>query len=375
VLGRKVVEGEQAVGVASDLGDGSWPLDAELAGERVDRPLGVGAVLGGEDLVQGSPGGLMDAGRERAEHISSLMHPAVLLAGVGEDRPQPSPQAQRAVTDHDHRRTHPAAAQIPQQLLPVLGGLPGALGDRDQFLDAIRTDPDDHQRAQPAVGQPQGEVDPVGPAVHVVDLRQVPLRERRMLGLPLLDQPPHRRGRQPGGRPEELGERGHEIAGGQPVQVQQRQDLGDLRTPAHPARQDRAGEPDPLAALWVGAPVVHPGPGDLHGAGTHRQGPRRGVPVAHHQPVTALVDLALVGGEISVDLGLQRMGEHPPGTLTRQLVQVQAQPGLLGQGVGDYTQHAAFLPRRRWPAGVLRSLHGWKVRRALMLGSIHKIQV
>src|SRR4029450_10926070 len=56
------------------------------------------------------------------------------------------------------------------------------------------------------------------------------------------------------------------------------------------------------------------------------------------------------GGQVGVDLGLQGGGQHPPGTLTGQAVQVGAQLRLCGL-VSDYTQHAASpsspaLPRR-----------------------------
>jgi hypothetical protein len=47
MLGRRVVEGQQAVGVVGDLGDGLGPLDAELGGERLHRPLAGGR----EDLA------------------------------------------------------------------------------------------------------------------------------------------------------------------------------------------------------------------------------------------------------------------------------------------------------------------------------------
>ena len=42
--------------------------------------------------------------------------------------------------------------------------------------------------------------------------------------------------------------------------------------------------------------------------------------VAHHQPAAVLV--ALVGelGDVGVDLGLQRLGQHPPGALADDLV-------------------------------------------------------
>jgi len=70
------------------------------------------------------------------------------------------------------------------------------------------------------------------------------------------------------------------------------------------------------------------------------------VAVADHQPPAVLVALGCIGGEIVVDLGLQRGGQHPPGALPHDRIELQAQlvRGLLGS---DYTQHAAFLPRRR----------------------------
>ena len=71
-----------------------------------------------------------------------------------------------------------------------------------------------------------------------------------------------------------------------------------------------------------------------------------GVAVAHHQPPAALIPLGGICDQIVVNLGLQGGGQHPPGALAHDRIQVQTQltRGLLG---GDYTQHAAFLPRRR----------------------------
>jgi hypothetical protein len=132
------------------------------------------------------------------------------------------------------------------------------------------------------------------------------------------------------------------------VQVQQRQHLGDLRRAAHPAGQDRADVLHSLAGGRVGAPVIHPRAADLDRPGAHRQRPGWGVAVADHQPPAALVDLVGVGGQVGVHLSFQGLGQHPAGAFAGQLVQAQAQLGL-GLLVGDYTQHAAFLPRRRCP--------------------------
>jgi hypothetical protein len=80
------------------------------------------------------------------------------------------------------------------------------------------------------------------------------------------------------------------------------------------------------------------------------------VAVAHHQPLAARIPLGGVRGEVGVDLDLQRGGQHPPRALTHQLVQVKAQL-VLRLGIGNYTQHAAFLPRRRCLAGASRTCH------------------
>ena len=118
------------------------------------------------------------------------MHPAALLTGGREHLPQRPPQPQRAVAHHHHRRTHPAAAQLPQQLGPGIGRLAGAVGDRDQLLGAVGPHPHDHQTAQPSlVAQANVEVDAVRPAVHIVPVRQVPSLERLAFGLPGGGQP------------------------------------------------------------------------------------------------------------------------------------------------------------------------------------------
>jgi hypothetical protein len=82
--------------------------------------------------------------------------------------------------------------------------------------------------------------------------------------------------------------------------------------------------------------------------------------VAHHQPAATLVALGTELPDVGVDLGLQRLSQHPPGTLThdvidhrRGLAQLDA-PGadLLCCGLGDYGKHGSYLPDRRWSAGL-----------------------
>jgi hypothetical protein len=52
------------------------------------------------------------------------------------------------------------------------------------------------------------------------------------------------------------------------------------------------------------------------------------VAVAHHQPPPVLVPVGRGGSQVVVDLGLQRSGEHAPGTLASQPIQVHPQLGL-----------------------------------------------
>jgi hypothetical protein len=74
--------------------------------------------------------------------------------------------------------------------------------------------------------------------------------------LPLTGEPGDRRCRQPRGGAEELFQRGHKVTLGHPIQVQQRQHLGDRRGPLCPRRQNRRGEPSTPPDLLVDALVV-----------------------------------------------------------------------------------------------------------------------
>src|SRR6476661_8131072 len=68
-----------------------------------------------------------------------------------------TPEPQRAIADRQHRSAHPAAATVAQQIRPGLGGLPVAVGQRDEFLAAVAAYSDHHQQAQ--LGLLQAHVD------------------------------------------------------------------------------------------------------------------------------------------------------------------------------------------------------------------------
>jgi hypothetical protein len=69
-----------------------------------------------------------------------------------------------------------------------------------------------------------------------------------------------------------------------------------------------------------------------------------------------LVALAGETGDVLIDLGLQRFGQHPPGTVTDDLID-QRQPAV-SAGVNrlgrsrNYGEHGSCLPDRRWRAGL-----------------------
>jgi hypothetical protein len=125
----------------------------------------------------------------------------------------------------------------------------------------------------------------------------------------------------------------------------------------------------PLARFGVHPPVVDAGADDLDLARAGRKLAGWGVAVAAHQPVATLV----VGGQVNVDLGLQRSCQHPARALTGQLVQAHRQltPGSL---VCDYTQHRG-VPSSPALASPASFQHGQGGRYAAFSrqGLIHKV--
>ena len=82
-------------------------------------------------------------------------------------------------------------------------------------------------------------------------------------------------------------------------------------------RQDRRGGADRVSIRR--AAVANLGPAHLEGADARLDPPLGRVPVAHQAPPTLRVGEAGMGGEERVDLGLDRLRQHPPGALAQQL--------------------------------------------------------
>lgn len=109
------------------------------------------------------------------------------------------------------------------------------------------------------------------------------------------------------------------------------------------------------ASRFVGAFVVDPRLVHLHRPGSGGHLPRLVIPVAHHQAVTVLVDLALVGVDVGVDLGLQRNCEHLLGAVAGDGIQQRLAGGVFVYclGVVDYLEHGRNFPNQRSNAGSL----------------------
>ncbi len=254
------------------------------------------------------------------------------------------------IPDREHRRGHPAPFQVAQQIRPALLGLAVSVADRDQLLGAIEAHAHHHQDAEAVLLEADGEVHSVHPDVDEVLVRKRLVHERALFVLPLGSQPGDHRRRQPGGRTEELLERGHEVAARHAMQVEERQHLGDLRGLPAPRRHNRALEPHAFTRLGIDPPVVDARRPDLDPARHRRDRARVRVPIPDHHPVAVLVHLAGQRLDIAVGFGFQRRRQHALRALPADLVQARAQLRARGL-VSYYLQHRrSFLAGIRVPA-------------------------
>ena len=164
--------------------------------------------------------------------------------------------------------------------------------------------------------QARGEIDAIGPEVDVAPGGEMALLPVLVLLLPALGQAAHRRRRQARRlRPEQRRQSLGELAGRDALQVEPRQQLLEVPGPAQIRRQDRRGEAD---RLFTGdAAVAHLGPADLERADARLDLPLGRVPVAHQASPALPVGEFGMGGEERLDLGLDRLHQHPPGALAQ----------------------------------------------------------
>jgi len=137
---------------------------------------------------------------------------------------------------------------------------------------------------------------------------------------------------------EERGEGRGEVARREAAQVEDREDLGDLRAAARVGRQERRAE------TLSRPPVVDPWRGGLDHPGPRGHRPRLGVPVADHQAAASGVELAGVGVEVRPALRLEGEREHLAGGQAAELVEIEDRNvSLRATRVADYPEHGVLL--------------------------------
>jgi hypothetical protein len=132
------------------------------------------------------------------------------------------------VGDQQPRSPQATALEVTEHGRPALGGLAIAALDRQHHLAPVPQRGDQHEHRRLVLLQPGLDVDPVRPQVHRLEIVQPPASPRVVFGLPAGLQPRHRGGRQRRARAEQPAERQLEVALGQAMQVQLRQEPADF---------------------------------------------------------------------------------------------------------------------------------------------------
>src|SRR5215211_2337420 len=264
VLGREVVEGKQRIAILGQAVDRLSVFDAPGFDEGVESDERLLLGLGHPDLLQRPLGLRLLALGQFVEDIGGFVHPAALATRLRPHFFERLPEAQRAVGDRklgpDRK---PAPLQVEEELAPRLRALAHAIDEADEFLLAFRRGADDDQQALRLVLEASLHVDAVDPEVDVTFGREIAPAPARVLFRPGLFEPGDGRGRQPACvLAEKREERLLKVAGGDALEVEDRdQHLQALRA-ARVGRQDRRRKADALAALANAVPYPWAAHGD-----------------------------------------------------------------------------------------------------------------
>ena len=196
------------------------------------------------------------------------------------------------------------------------GALPLPVLDRQQLLVTVGGGSDDDQHARAVLLQADVEVEGIGPQVDVALAVQVALAPGGELLLPHLLQPDDVGRRQPDdavaqNRPQSV----REGVGGNPLQVEQRDQGVDARRAPQIRRQDGTGEVLPRA------PVMDPRLAHRDLADPGHQLALRVIAVAHHQALALVVPQGLEAPRVLLHLHPQGFLQQPPGALSQQGLQ------------------------------------------------------
>jgi hypothetical protein len=245
------------------------------------------------------------------------VHPAALLTCGGKLFAERSPEAEGAVADGEVRRVvHAAALEVTQHRRPGLLALAVAVPDGEQLLVAVVRCAHQDQDAGAILVEPDVEVDPVRPEVHVALAAQVTLGPRLVLLLPALLQPDDVRWTEPGRvGAKDGGECFFEVAGRDALEVKNGDQRIDARHAAQERREDLARE------LSLARLVAYPRLRDGQRTDARQHLALGQVAVAHDLAPPGRVDRAGVLPKPFLDFRLHRGLQHATSALSDELVE------------------------------------------------------
>src|SRR6266700_3073573 len=265
------------------------------------------------------------------------------------------PEAERAVGDRElgsHRE--PTPLQVEEELPPGLRTLAHAVDEADKLLLAFGRGADDDQQALRGVFEPGLHVDAVDPEVDVALGGEITLAPARMLLRPGLLEAPYGGGREPGRvLAEQRDQRFLEVAGGDALEVEDRDQHVEALRSASIGRQNRRGKANPPRAF--ADTIAQPGAahGDRTDAG-HDLALRQ-MPMAH-QPLAAVSgELVGVAAEQGRDFGFNGLCQQRAGTVAQNLGQRIGKTSWMGELENVSVGHGVSL--LQWRSGGVKHPH------------------
>jgi hypothetical protein len=135
------------------------------------------------------------------------------------------------VSDREQRSFEPTALQVAEHGEPALAALSVVVLDGHELLAPVLADADQHERAEPVFFEADAEVNAVGEQIRIASAMEAPFPEPLVVLLPLAQEPRDRRRGEPGRGllAQERRQRLLEVPCREAAQVENRQNLGDLR--------------------------------------------------------------------------------------------------------------------------------------------------
>jgi len=323
------VEGEQLVPMGRQTGDRFGILLGERRHEALPRRLRLVARRGQGDVVEPLLRLALEAGGQLLQHVRGLVDPAELWLRLRELLRQRHPEAQRPVPRGHRGSVREAAAfHLPQEAAPTVRRFPEAVLDGDEFLRAVGAGADDDQQTLPVGVQPDVEVDAVDPPIDVPTRREIALAPGLVLPLPDLLEPHDGLRREAEDlRAQNRLERLVEIARRDALQIQDGQQLLDVRGAPQVRGDQRAGKP--RFVVLGEHPIVDPWRGDLQGTRAGHNAADRPVAIADDLPTALVIHQVLIPFEEQIHLDLDGALHQLPRALPDHFVQRQPRHGSL----------------------------------------------